>query len=121
MRIIQQAAEALARAMRLALAKQPEEAEQQLAEAYSVLGIDRELLLVLDAPTLLRQLGDDDKAAMAARLLLGEAELRNEKGEHKAAIRRLKAARRLAERLRTPNEVLESELRRTSRLLESAG
>ncbi|HKU38374.1 MAG TPA: hypothetical protein VJR89_09515 [Polyangiales bacterium] len=117
MRAVQQAAEALARALRALLKKQPQEAEQALAEGYAALGIDRELLLMLDAATLRRQLGEDEKIEMAARLMLGEAELTLAKGAAGGAARRWRAAARLAETLGTMPETLKAELDRVQRVL----
>jgi hypothetical protein len=117
MRAIQQAAEALARALRLLLQKKPDEAEQALEEGYAALGIDRELLLLLDAVTLRRQLGEEEKLSMATRLLLGEAELRLARGEAGAAARRWRAAARLSEQLATVPDDLADEIARLQRVL----
>jgi thiamine pyrophosphate-dependent acetolactate synthase large subunit-like protein len=114
MRAVQQAAEALARALRLAMQKEPEQAEQALGEGYAALGIDRELLLVLDAATLTRQLGDDEKIEMAVRLLLGEAEVALAKGAATVVASRARAARRLADQLHALPEALQAELERMS-------
>lgn len=117
MRAVQQAAEALARALKLLLKKKDEEAEQALVEGYAALGIDRELLLLLDAATLRSQLADDAKVAMAARLLLGDAEVRQTRGDAKGALRRLRAAIRLADALPAPNAELTTEFARVRREL----
>jgi hypothetical protein len=117
MRAVQQAAEALARALRALLNKKEDEAEQALAEGYNALGIDRELLLLLDATSLRSQLADDEKVGMAARLLLGDAEVRQSRGETKAALRHLRAAIRLAATLPTPDETLDAELARVREAL----
>jgi hypothetical protein len=112
MRAVQQAAEALARALRALLSKKEDEAEQALAEGYAALGIDRELLLLLDATNLRSQLADDQKVAMAARLLLGDAELKQARGDSKAALRRLRAAIRLAAQLPTEDAALAADVAR---------
>jgi hypothetical protein len=117
LRAVQQAAEALARALRLLLQKKPEEAEQALQEGYAALGIDRELLLLLDAVTLRRQLGEEEKLSMAVRLLLGEAELKLARGEAGAAARRWRAAARLSEQLALVPENLVEELARLQQTL----
>jgi NAD-specific glutamate dehydrogenase len=117
LRAVQQAAEALARALKLLLSKKEDEAEQALVEGYAALGIDRELLLMLDAKSLRSQLADDSKVAMAARLLLGDAELRHARGDSKAALRRLRAAIRLAEELPAPDAQLTADLARVRRAL----
>ena len=121
LRVIQQAAEAIARAIRALRAKDPEEAEQQLGEGYAALGLDREMLLLLDSQTLQRQLGEDEKIAIAGRLLLADAQLCDARGERKAALRRLSAARRLAALLRAPDDTLDRELALTNRLLARDG
>ena len=120
MRAVQQAAEALARAVRALLNKKEDEAEQALAEGYNALGIDRELLLLLDATSLRSQLADDEKVAMAVRLLLGDAEVQQSRGETAAALRRLRAAIRLAATLPTlptPDETLDADLARVREAL----
>ena len=120
MRAVQQAAEALARAVRALLNKKEDEAEQALAEGYNALGIDRELLLLLDATSLRSQLADDEKVAMDVRVLLGDAEVQQSRGESAAALRRLRAAIRLAATLPTlptPDETLDAELARVREAL----
>jgi hypothetical protein len=117
MRAVQQAAEALARALRALLNKKEDEAEQALAEGYTALGIDRELLLLLDAASLRSQLADDEKVGMAARLLLGDAEVRQARGESAAALRRLRAAIRLAATLPAQDDLWVSELARVREAL----
>jgi hypothetical protein len=117
MRAVQQAAEALARALRALLSKKEDEADQALAEGYLALGIDRELLLLLDATSLKSQLADDEKVAMAARLLLGDAELQQSRGASAAALRRLRVAIRLAAQLPEPDAELEAELARVREAL----
>jgi hypothetical protein len=122
LRAIEAASEALARALRLFLVdKKPEQAEEEVAAGYAALGLDRELLLLLDGPTLRRHMGDDDKLLMAVRLLLSESEIKCHKGEKAAASRRLKAARRLlTEHPAVPAE-LTAELARVTHVLETAG
>lgn len=112
MRAVQQAAEALARALRLLLAKKEDEAEEALAEGYNALGIDRELLLLLDPSSLRSQLADDAKVAMAVRLLLGDAEVCASRGEPQAALKRLRAGIRLAGALPKADESLDGEIAR---------
>jgi hypothetical protein len=117
MRAVQQAAEALARALRALLSKKEDEAEEALAEGYHALGIDRELLLLLDATSLKSQLADDEKVAMAARLLLGDAELQQSRGASHAAMRRLRAAIRLAAQLPAADATLDADLARVREAL----
>ena len=119
LRAIDAAAQALARALRLFLVEQkPDQAEQEVAAGYAALSLDRELLLLLDGPTLRRHIGDDDKLLMAVRLLVSESEIKCHQGERAAASRRLKAARRLlAEHPAAPTE-LSADLARVAQLLE---
>jgi hypothetical protein len=122
LRIIDMAAQAIARALRLLVAKQPEEAEQQLQAAYSALPIDRELLLMLDANSVRAQLGDDGVVQTVVKLLVCDAEVQLHKAEPYAALRRLRAARRLsALPLAVPADAaLNDELERVARLVEAA-
>ena len=114
LRMAQAVAGAIARVLRLLAQKKPEEAEQALAEGYSALSIDRELLLMLDGPSLRAHFGDPDKLLMAARMLICDAEVQLHRGLARAAARRLKAARRvLAEHAEPPAEVTD-ELRRVA-------
>ena len=117
MRAVQQAAEALARALKLLLKKKDDEAEQALAEGYAAIGIDRELLLLLDPASLRSQLADDSKVAMAARLLVGDAEVQQARGDSKGALRRLRAAIRLADQRPERDAELTTELARERREL----
>jgi predicted Zn-dependent protease len=122
LRMIDMAAQAIARALRLLLAKQPEEAEQQLNTAYSALPIDRELLLLLDAKSVRAQLGDDGVLQTVVKLLVCDAEVQLHKNDARAALRRLRAARRL-EALPLalpPDPALNEELERVARLVEAA-
>jgi hypothetical protein len=112
MRAVQQAAEALARALRLLVQKKEDEAEEALADGYNALGIDRELLLLLDPGSLRSQLADDEKVAMAVRLLLGDAEVRASRGEPQAALKRLRAGIRLAGTLPKKDDSLDAEIAR---------
>jgi hypothetical protein len=116
LRMIEVAGQAIARALGLLVKKQPEQAEQALAEGYGALGIDRELLLLLDARTLRSQLGDDDRLAVAVRLLLCDSEIKWHKRENAAAQRRLKAARRLLSEHSAPTADLQAELERVAQL-----
>lgn len=120
LRAIEAASQALARALRLFLVeKKPEQAEHEVAAGYAALGLDRELLLLLDGPTLRRHIGDDDKLLMAVRLLLGESEIKCHKGERAAAARRMKAARRLLAEHPKPPAELTAELERVAQSLGS--
>lgn len=119
LRMLEAAAQAIGRVLRLMAQKKPDEAEQALGEGYSALSIDRELLLMLDGPSLRAHFGDDDKLLMSARLLLCDCELQLHKGQPRAAARRLKAARRvLAEHGAPPAEV-STELVRVTAALEA--
>jgi len=106
LRMIQAVAQAIGQVLRALAEKKPDAAEQALAEGYSALSIDRELLLMLDGPSLRSHFGDAEKLVLAARLLICDAEVQQHKGELRAAQRRLKAARRvLAEHGAAPDEV----------------
>jgi hypothetical protein len=124
LRLIDQAAQAVARALRLVLKKQPEEAAQQLSSAYGLLSLDRELLLALDTASLRSHITEPERREMAARILLGDAELQSGMGERRTALRCLRAARRLLDTLdpeATPErQSLLEELARVSQLLDSA-
>jgi len=118
MRAIQQAAELVARALRLLVANQPRQAEEQLSAGYAALALDRELLLLLDAATLRSQIKDDDRLEMAARLLLADAALRVHEREHALGGKLLRAARRLLALHPRPADDLVAELVRVESSLE---
>jgi hypothetical protein len=99
MKMIHQVTEALARAFKSIKAKELAQAEQGLGEGYAVLGMDAEMLSVLDGATLRNQLRDEEKLVMACRLLACEAELRIRQGDGSLARQRLKAARKLRAQL----------------------
>lgn len=122
LRIIDMAAQAIARALKLLIAKQPEEAEQQLNAAFAALPIDKELLLLLDAKSVRAQLGDDGVVQTVVKLLVCDAEVQLHKADARAALRRLRAARRLAALpLALPADpALDAELERVGRLVEAA-
>lgn len=95
MKMIQQAADALARAFKRLKAKELTHAEQELGEGYAAIGMEAELLSLLDGATLRDQLRDEEKLMMASRLLACEVELRVRQGDRSLARQRLKAARKL--------------------------
>jgi hypothetical protein len=95
LRMIEAGAQAIARARRRLAEKRQDEAEQELAEGYAALGLDRELLFLLDARSLKSQLVDEEKLGMAAQLLICDAEVQLHRSAPTAASRRLKAASRL--------------------------
>jgi hypothetical protein len=117
LRMLQQAAQAIGRAFRALAEKKPDQAEQELAEAYAALGLDRELLLLLDASSLRNYFADEEKLAMGVRLLLCDAELQWHKAARRPALQRLRAAARLQDQLRAPDAALASEFARVSALL----
>jgi hypothetical protein len=119
LRMIEQAAQAIARAMRMFREQKQDEAEQQLASGYAALGLDPELLGILDAASLRAQWGDEEMLAMASRLLLCDAELRQGAGDRALAQRRFKTARKLKGLLSTPQDDLDAELDRVAQLLDS--
>jgi hypothetical protein len=118
MRMIEQAAEAVARAFGFIAQQKLDDAEDELDGAYAALGIDRELLGVLDAGTLARQLGDDDRIAAAVRVLLCDARLQTTRGDRGATRSKLRAARNLNAQLSAPAAALDGELESATRELE---
>jgi hypothetical protein len=118
LRALGQAAAAIARALRLRAAKKQVEAEQALGEGYAALGLDRELLTMLDADSLRRHFDDEQKLGMAVRLLLCDVELNLDR-DRRSALQRLKAARRLLGQLSAADPELAAELERVSDLAAS--
>lgn len=117
LRLIDAVAEAVARVLRLiAQKKDPEEAQQVLAEAYKGLSLDREFLLVLDGPSIRIHCGnDDEKLALAVRVLLSDCEVQVYKADQREASRTLKAARRaLAEVSEKPADLVAELARMTA-------
>jgi hypothetical protein len=80
--------------------------------------MDRELLLVLDGPTLARQLGDEQRIAAAITLLLCDAELNLARGDRPAARKRVRAAYRLREQLASAGADVEQAFARVDALLD---
>jgi len=119
LRMIEAVSRAIGRVMRALAQKKPVEAEQELAEGYNALSIDRELLLMLDGPSLRAHFGDPDKLVLAARLLVCDAEVQLHKAEPRAAARRLRAARRLLAEHGAPPEDVSAELARVSAALDA--
>jgi hypothetical protein len=118
LRMIEQACEALTRALRQLAEKKPEEAEQELAAGYSALGVDPEVLGMLDIDSLREQWSDPDRTAVAVNLLLCDAEARWLKADRALATRRLKAARKLVSLLDpAPAELTEAVARVASLLV----
>jgi cobalamin biosynthesis protein CbiG len=106
--MVQVVAQVAARVLRLlSKDKKPEEAQQVLAEGYRTLSLDREFLLVLDGPSIRTHCGnDEEKLALAARLLLSDCEVQLHKADRREAQRTLRAARRtLAELSEKPAEL----------------
>jgi hypothetical protein len=116
LRAIAQAAAAIARALGLRTENKPIEAEQALNEGYAALGIDRELLIMLDADSLRRHFADEQKLSMGVRLLLCDVELQLDRDDRRSALQRLKAARRLLGQLAAPDAELTGELELVSAL-----
>ena len=116
LRMIDAVAQAVARVRRLlAQKKSPEEAQQVLAEAYKRLSFDREFLLVLDGPSIRTHCGnDDEKLALAVRLLLSDCEVQVYNAERREALRTLKAARRALAEVSDKPADLSVELERLS-------
>jgi hypothetical protein len=114
LRMMDAVAQAVARVIRLLRQqKNPEEAQQVLAEAYKGLSLDREFLLVLDGPSIRTHCGnDDERLALAVRLLLSDCEVQVYKAERREASRTLKAARRALAEVSDKPADLSAELER---------
>jgi len=110
LRLVQQVAQVIARAMGLITERKLEDADAELASGYATLGLDRELVGVLDAAGLARLLGDQDRIAAAVRLITHDARLRLVQGDPRRAARLLRSARGLYEQLAEPAQALEREL-----------
>jgi hypothetical protein len=120
LRMIEQAAQALARALRKLAEKKPDEAAQQVGAGYAALGMDPEMLAVLDASSLRAQWSDPEQLAMAALLLLADAETHCLADDRALATRRFKAARKLHGLLDPAPADLTQALDRVAILLASA-
>lgn len=119
LRMIDAVAQAIARALKLLIQeKKPEQAEQVIAEAYSTLSLDREMLLMLDGPSIRTHCGDDDKLALAVKLLLCDSEIQLHKGDRSMALRALKAARRALQAHGQPPQELQEQLQRQTLALQ---
>jgi hypothetical protein len=112
LRMIDQAAQAMARAVGLLLQHKVDDAERELAAAYSALALDRTLIGVLDAATLAHQLGDDERVKAAVRVLLCDAQLQRQRGDNKRAKTLLRCGQGLLQRLTTADAALVQELER---------
>lgn len=119
LRMIDAVAEAIARVLRLLLKDQkPEEAQQVLAESYRSLSLDREFLLVLDGPSIRTHCGnDDERLALAVRLLLSDCEVQVYKADRREASRALKAARRALAEVSDKPADLSAELARLTEVV----
>ncbi|HTU59907.1 MAG TPA: hypothetical protein VMF89_15755 [Polyangiales bacterium] len=117
--MIDAVAEAIARVLRLLLKDQkPEEAQQVLAESYRSLSLDREFLLVLDGPSIRTHCGnDDERLALAVRLLLSDCEVQVYKADRREASRALKAARRALAEVSDKPADLSAELARLTEVV----
>jgi hypothetical protein len=118
MRIVDQIGQAVGRALGLIAKRKTDEAQQQLDTGYAALGMDRELLLILDGPTLARQLGDDQRIAAAITLLLCDAELQLARSDRLAAQKLLRAASRLRDQLPAAGADVEQAFERVDDLLD---
>jgi hypothetical protein len=116
LRMMEVVAQAVARVIRLLRQqKNPEEAQQVVAETYRALSLDREFLLVLDGPSIRTHCGgDDEKLAIAVRLLLLDCEVQVHKSERREATQTLKAARRALAEVNDKPADLSDELERLS-------
>ena len=111
LRMIEQVAQTVARAFGFIMQKQLEEAERQLDSGYGTLGLDRELLCVLDAQTIRKQFDHEETLAMAVRVLLCDAELQHQRSDSQNARRLLRAAEKVFGALASPHTDLANELR----------
>jgi hypothetical protein len=111
LRMMEAVAQVAARVLRLLRQqKKPEEAQQVVAEGYNALSLDREMLLMLDGPSVRTHCGDDDeKLGLAVRLLLLDCEVQVHKVDKREAQRTLRAARRalqeIAKRTQAPEDL----------------
>ena len=114
LRMVDAVAQAVARVIRLLKQqKDPEQAQQVLAEAYKGLSLDREFLLVLDGPSIRTHCGnDDERLALAVQLLLSDCEVQVFKADRPEAQRTLRAARRALREVRDAPANLSAELQR---------
>jgi len=95
MRMIRQLAEALARIAGLRKAGDLRQALDAVDRLYDELGIPRELVDVVDTPTLAGMLGRPDKIRAAAMLLWEEGHLYKAKGDPLAAFAKYRRAHEL--------------------------
>lgn len=119
MRMVAQVAQAVARALGLIAKRKNDEAQQELDTGYGALGMDRELLLILDGPTLARQLGDDQRITAAMTLLLCDAELQLARADRPGAQKRLRAAQRLRAHVASVDADLEQAFERVDDMLDA--
>jgi hypothetical protein len=117
LRLIEQVAESVTRAFRFLAQQNTEEAERQLNTGYGALGVDREFLCALDAASIRNHFADEDKLALAVRLLLCDAELHQQRGQEQPARRLVRAARKLVQQIAAPDEALQQELTRVDQRL----
>lgn len=110
LRLVQQVAQGIARAMGLIKERKLEDADAELASGYSTLGLDRGLVGVLDAAGLARLLGDEDRIAAAVRLIAYDARLWLAQGDQRRGARLLRSARGLMQQLTEPAPAIEQEL-----------
>jgi hypothetical protein len=116
LRLIEQVAQSITRAFGFLAKKQPEEAQRLLDAGYGALGIDRELLCVLDGASVRTHLAEEEKLALAVQLLLCDAQLKREAQDDRAARRLLRAARKVFAQIAAPEAALVDELEQTSKL-----
>jgi hypothetical protein len=82
MRAVRQVAPALARVLGLRQLGKQEEADRELDELYrGLVPFDRELLDVLDAPTLVAMIRDPERVRAICQLLAFEADEADKRGE----------------------------------------
>jgi hypothetical protein len=119
LRLIEQASQAVARALRLLILDQPDEAERELAAGYAALGMDREMLCVLEGRTIRNFFGNgEEKLVLAMRVLLCEIELEKKRSGVRGATRLLRAAQKIFDQIAQPPAELSAELKRSVKSLE---
>lgn len=91
LRMIEQAVQAILRALHLVEQKDFVQAEASLQSAYGMLGLDRDLLQLLDAASVVSMIGPE-KRPTVLQLMLCEVELALARAQHRRASRRFELA-----------------------------
>jgi hypothetical protein len=110
LRLIEQASQAVTRALKLLLLEQPDEVERELVAAYSALGMDCVMLCALDGASIRSFFGDQEKLVLAVRVLLCESRLERTRSDIRGATKLLRAARKVCAQIDEPSAELRAEL-----------